>query len=152
MTSLLIWARKVMFNKPSNYLISPSSYVDIESTDTFFLIQRMNTNFQELNQNKYQKYLFIQYSKNIKVDNLRNTMEKFKGELKDLKNILNAIKELEIFREQEINEIKNETKRELNMLYHEISDILEKLDVNLTTLKLRCRLRKKKKILKKKEN
>ena len=71
-------------------------------------------------------------------------MEKFKGELKDLKNILNAIKELEIFREQEINEIKNETKRELNMLYHEISDILEKLDVNLTTLKLRCRLRKKK--------
>ena len=72
-------------------------------------------------------------------------MEKFKGELKDLKNILNAIKELEIFREQEINEIKNETKRELNMLYHEISDILEKLDVNLKTLKLRCRLRKKKK-------
>ena len=72
-------------------------------------------------------------------------MEKFKDELKDLKNILNAIKELEIFREQEINEIKNETKRELNMLYHEISDILEKLDVNLTTLKLRCRLRKKKK-------
>ena len=50
-------------------------------------------------------------------------MEKFKGELKDLKNILNAIKELEIFREQEINERKNETKRELNMLYHEISDI-----------------------------
>ena len=47
-------------------------------------------------------------------------MEKFKDELKDLKNILNAIKELEIFREQEINEIKNETKRELNMLYHEI--------------------------------
>ena len=79
-------------------------------------------------------------------------MEKFKDELKDLKNILNAIKELEIFREQEINEIKNETKRELNMLYHEISDIVEKLDVNLTTLKLRCILRKKKTILKKKDN
>ena len=107
---LLIWARKVMFNKSSNYLISPSSYVDIESTDTFFLIQRMNTKFQELNQNKYQKCLFLQYSKNIKVDNLRNTMEKFKDELKDLKNILNKIKGLELFRKQKINEIKNETK------------------------------------------
>ena len=41
-------------------------------------------------------------------------------------------------REQEINEIKNETKRKLNMLDDEINDILEKLDVNLTTLKLRC--------------
>ena len=41
-------------------------------------------------------------------------------------------------REQEINEIKNETKRKLNMLDDEINDILEKLDVNLTTLELRC--------------
>ena len=41
-------------------------------------------------------------------------------------------------REQEINEIKNETKRKLNILDDEINDILEKLDVNLTTLKLRC--------------
>ena len=41
-------------------------------------------------------------------------------------------------REQEINEIKNEAKRELNMLDDETNDILEKLDVNLTTLKLRC--------------
>ena len=40
-------------------------------------------------------------------------------------------------REQEINEIKNETKRKLNMLDDEINDILEKLDVNLTTLELR---------------
>ena len=42
-------------------------------------------------------------------------------------------------REQEINEIKNETKRELNMLDDEISKIIEKLDVNLTNLELRCR-------------
>ena len=41
-------------------------------------------------------------------------------------------------REQEINKIKNETKRKLNILDDEINDILEKLDVNLTTLELRC--------------
>ena len=41
-------------------------------------------------------------------------------------------------REQEINEIKNETKRKLNILDDEINNILEKLDVNLKTLKLRC--------------
>ena len=37
-----------------------------------------------------------------------------------------------------INEIKNKTKRKLNMLNDEINDILQKLDVNLTTLELRC--------------
>ena len=46
-------------------------------------------------------------------------------------------------RGQEINKIKNETKRNLNMLDYEISDILEKLDVNLTTSELRCRFCKK---------
>ena len=61
-------------------------------------------------------------------------------ELKDFKNILNKIQEPELLREQEINEIKNETKRELNMLDNEISNILEKLDVNTTTLELRCAL------------
>ena len=67
--------------------------------------------------------------------------ERFKNELKDLKNMLNKIKELELLREQEINKIKNETKRELDILDDEISHILEKLYVNLTTLKLRCRQR-----------
>ena len=33
-----------------------------------------------------------------------------------------------------MNEIKNETKRKLNMLDDEINHILEKLDVDLTTL------------------
>ena len=46
---------------------------------------------------------------------------------------MNEIKELELLREQEINEIKNETKRKLNILDDEISDILETLDVNVTT-------------------
>ena len=40
-------------------------------------------------------------------------------------------------REPEINEIKNETKRKLNMLDDEINYISEKLDVNLMTLKIR---------------
>ena len=41
-------------------------------------------------------------------------------------------------REQEINEIKDETKRKLNILDDEINNILEKLYVNLTTIKIRC--------------
>ena len=58
-------------------------------------------------------------------------IEEFKDELGDLKK-------LEPLREQENNKIKNETKGKLNMLDDEINDILEKLDVNLTTLELRC--------------
>ena len=41
-------------------------------------------------------------------------------------------------REQEINETKIETKIKLTMLDDKINNILEKSDVNLTTLKLRC--------------
>ena len=52
-------------------------------------------------------------------------IEEFKDKLKDLKNILNKIKEPVLIREKEINEIKNETKkRKLNMLDDEISDIV----------------------------
>ena len=53
-------------------------------------------------------------------------IEEFKDEIKGLENIFNEIKELKLLREQEINEIKNETKRKLNMLNDEINDILEK--------------------------
>ena len=67
-------------------------------------------------------------------------IEEFKDELTDFKNILNKIKKLELLRKQEINEIKNETKRKLNTLDDEMSDILEKLNVNLMTLELRCNL------------
>ena len=70
-------------------------------------------------------------------------IEEFKDELKDFKKILNKIKELKLLRDQEINEIKNETKRKLNILDDEINDILDKLDVNLTTLELRCILYEK---------
>ena len=55
--------------------------------------------------------------KKLKEDKLRNMMIKeFKDELKDFKNILNKIEELELLRQQEINEIKHEIKRKLNML------------------------------------
>ena len=40
--------------------------------------------------------------------------------------------------EQEKNEIKNVTRKKLNILDDEINHILAKLDENLTTLKLRC--------------
>ena len=49
------------------------------------------------------------------------------------KTISNGIEKLELSRKIEINEIKNETKKKLNMLDNEISNILEKLDVNLIT-------------------
>ena len=68
-------------------------------------------------------------------------IEEFKHELKSLKYILNEIK-LELLREQEINEIKNERKRKLNMLDDEINDTLEKSDVDLTTLITKCKFLK----------
>ena len=49
------------------------------------------------------------------------------------------MKELKLSREQEINEIKNETRRVWNMLDDEVSNILEKLDLNLINLKLQCK-------------
>ena len=55
--------------------------------------------------------------KKLKEGKLRNSMiEEFNDELKELKTILNEITKLELQREQEINEMKNETKRKLNML------------------------------------
>ena len=66
-------------------------------------------------------------------------IEEFNDELESLKNTFNEIRELELLREQEINEIKNKTKRKLNMLDDEVNDILEKLDVDLTTLITKCK-------------
>ena len=66
-------------------------------------------------------------------------IKEFKDQLKVVKNILNTIKKLELLRGQEVNEIKNETKRKLNILDDEINDMLEKLDVDLTTLRLKCK-------------
>ena len=83
--------------------------------------------------------LSLRLSKKLKEDKLGQTIKEFRDKLKSLKAILNKIKELGLFREQEINEIKNETKRESNMLDDETSKILEKLDVDLTTLRLKCK-------------
>ena len=59
-------------------------------------------------------------------------IEEFKDEIRDLEKLFNEIKKLEPLREQANNEIKdeikNETKRKLNMLDDEINNILEKLD------------------------
>ena len=38
MSSVSTRERKAMFNKPSNYSIPLSSWIDIESADTFFLV------------------------------------------------------------------------------------------------------------------
>ena len=45
-----------------------------------------------------------------------------------------------LLREQEINEVKNETKRKLNMLDDEINNILGKFNVDLAILRLKCEL------------
>ena len=66
-------------------------------------------------------------------------IEEFKDRIKGLRNILVEIKKLELLKEQKINEIKNETKRTLNMLDDEINDILEKLDTYLTTVIRKCK-------------
>ena len=50
-------------------------------------------------------------------------IEECKDRIKGLKKIFNEIKKLELLREQEINEIKNETKGKLNMLDDETNDI-----------------------------
>ena len=65
-------------------------------------------------------------------------IEEFNDEIKGWKNTLNEIKKIELWREQEINEIKNETKRKLNLLDSEINNILKKSDVDLTTLIIKC--------------
>ena len=76
----------------------------------------------------------------LKENELRQTaIEEFRDKLKNLKNTLNEIKKLELLREQVINEIKNEPEWELSMLNDEMSNKLEKVDVTLTTLELRCR-------------
>ena len=144
-TDDLIFRKK--FNSPSGTLLSLSSYVDTECNSTerssaeynsaesltskyklFGTKSKQTVNFSSIPKKPFpltpsKKYIMI---------------EEFKDEIKGLKTILNEIKKLELLREQEMNEIKNETKRKLNMLDDEINDLLEKLDVDLTTLGLKC--------------
>ena len=61
----------------------------------------------------------------------------FKDQIKGLKIILTGIKKTRTIERKEINEIKNETKRKLNMLDNVISNILGKLYVDLATLRLK---------------
>ena len=125
---------KDMLNKPSSYSIPLLSWIDIEWTDTF-----LENEYKLLRTKSKQTVNFKKMHLSLPPSKKYTKIEEFKDELKDLKNIFNEIKELKFSREQEINEIKNETKRKLNMLDDEINDILEKLDVGLTTLELRCR-------------
>ena len=65
-------------------------------------------------------------------------IKEFIDETKSLKNILNEIKNLELLREQEINEIKYKTKRKLNMLNDKVNNILGKLYIDLVILRVKC--------------
>ena len=112
-------------NLPSETFSSLSSYFNIESGNIIFSSALTN------------KYKLLKISNRLKERN--KMIKEFKDELKSLKIILNEIKKLELLREQEMNKIRNDTKRKLNMLDDEISDISETLDVNLMTLVLRCK-------------
>ena len=118
MSSLI--TRIAMFIKASNYSISLLSGMDIEydllGTKSKQQIPKMSF---PLTPSK--KYIII---------------KEFKDEIKDLKNILNENKKLESLREKEI-------KRKLNMLDDEINNILETLDLDLTTLELKCKFLEK---------
>ena len=112
-------------NLPSETFSSLSSYFNIESGNIIFSSALTN------------KYKLLKISNRLKERN--KMIKESKDELKSLKIILNEIKKLELLREQEMNKIRNDTKRKLNMLDDEISDISETLDVNLMTLVLRCK-------------
>ena len=58
-------------------------------------------------------------------------------EQKSLKNILHEIKKTRII---EINKVRHDTKRKLNMLDDERSNISENLNVDLITLILKCEI------------
>ena len=89
-----------MFNKTSDYLIPLLSW--IESTDTFFRFREWMQTFR----NQIETVNFSKMSRTLKeIYNDRG----FKDELKGFQNILNEIKKLKLLREQEINEIKNES-------------------------------------------
>ena len=90
--------------KPSNYSVPFSCWIDvkhssIESTDSFFL--DLKNEYKQI----WKMSPSLKLSKKLKEEKLGQTTEEFKDDLKSLKAILNKIKELELLREQEINEI-----------------------------------------------
>ena len=64
-------------------------------------------------------------------------INEFMDEQKSLKNILHEIKKTRII---EINKVRHDTKRKLNMLDDKISNISENLNVDLITLILKCEI------------
>ena len=95
--------------KPSNYSVPFSCWIDvkhssIESTDSFFL--DLKNEYKQI----WKMSPSLKLSKKLKEEKLGQTTEEFKDDLKSLKAILNKIKELELLREQEINEIKMKQK------------------------------------------
>ena len=95
--------------KPSNYSVPFSCWIDvkhssIESTDSFFL--DLKNEYKQI----WKMSPSLKLWKKLKEEKLGQTTEEFKDDLKSLKAILNKIKELELLREQEINEIKMKQK------------------------------------------
>ena len=138
MPNLSTKERKTMFNKPLSYLILFASWIDVEWTDTFS--SNLKNKYELLGTKSKQiskMYFCLGLLRKLREDKLRNTVKEFRDKLKDTKIILN--KKTRIIERTKKKRKKKETKRKLNMLDDEISDILEKLDVNVTTLKLRCR-------------
>ena len=132
------------FSLPSRTLLSLSSHVDIERSSAEYKSAESLTNKYKLFGTKSKQIVNFP---NIPEKPFPSTPSKkyimikeVQDRIKGLKNILNEMKKkLESLREQEINEIKNETKRKLNMLDDEINNILETLDVDLTTLITKCK-------------
>ena len=94
-----------MFNKPLNCSIPLLSWIDIESVDTFFSDLKYKQTFRDSIKTNTKMSPSLELLKKLKEDKLRHTtIKEFKDELKDLKT-LNRIKEPELLREQERNEI-----------------------------------------------
>ena len=117
-----------MLSIKSNYPIPLSSWIDAESTNTFFSDLENEYKLLGTKSKIPKKHLFSTPSK-------KDTMiEKFRNVKKIKWN-----KKIKIIKKTRNKWNKNGTRRKLNILDDEISNILEKLDVNLTTLKLRCK-------------
>ena len=138
-TAYLIFRKKI--NLPSGTLLYLSNYVDIECGSAEYNTAESLTNKYKLFKTKSKQTInFSNIPFSLTPSKKYIIIEAFKDELKSLKNILNETKNL--LRKQEINEIKNDTKRKLNMPDDEIGNISEHLDVDLTTLTLRCEIYK----------
>ena len=91
---MLRLSTKAMFNKPSDYLI------------LFFRFREWLQTFR----NQIETVNFSKMSRSLAPSKKYTMIEGFKDELKGFQNIFNDIKKkLKLLREQEINEIKNES-------------------------------------------